>query len=703
MALLYVSPVLKDVLRTGLDWPIWLDHPEGVSLTTYGRWWVLPPHAYLTDGVSGEFPVYVYYLSDSLINLVAEACGWPPMTVQAVVYGPALGFAFLLLNYFAIRAVFRDAWLALGASLLLSLGASSVFLDRPDPVSGLTLNSVLHVPFGVISLATAQSLGWVLLLPFLAVTERAYREFDRRRAAASGVLLAALFHCHTLTFVNAAAAQLAYLVFANLLERPRDRRFKLWLATLAAVASGFVVLAARPAFPFPGLVALSAVLLAATFLLDPNKAFYLWSYGSALLLALPYVLELAPYARQITVMQAVWASVQMMAVGLPGFLVYFAGYLVAAALACRYWRDRRLLPWLLGLLVPTALLAVNHLWHWGNHPYRFAIHLLFPLAILAALGVRDAPRRWAVPIGAWLAAVCVFDAGGFLLGRTGAVRFRVAEAERASFLASVREATRGAAGSGQRLLAPAELGYPRGVLQAAMLMNYSRIPGYVPDFRHVLWRERYYNRMGLFCFLFPGYPNDDHVWSRRACEEELEPEPDLAVIRDPRLKTEILPVYRIAFAGGPGKPFSGHVKEASARYGWPMLAFNDSAALVRTDAARLPGVARLGPGTASAGRLGIRVETDSPGPQLILLGGRRLAERAPWITLDGRALEPGRRTANWVALEADLGSGAHLLELPLLEAGPEPEADYLYFAAIVSREFAAGYLGPEASAAGASR
>jgi hypothetical protein len=33
----------------------------------------------------------------------------------------------------------------------------------------------------------------------------------------------------------------------------------------------------------------------------------------------------------------------------------------------------------------TGFLAPNHLWHWFNHPYRFAIHMIFPLGILAAL------------------------------------------------------------------------------------------------------------------------------------------------------------------------------------------------------------------------------------------------------------------------------------------------------------------------------
>ena len=417
VGLLYVSPVLKDVARTGLDWPIWIDHPEGLMDTSLGKWWVLPPHHYLVDGSSGEFPIYYQSLSDSILNVIAEPLGIPAMTVQAVLFGPLLGFSFLLLNYLSIAAVVSDRRVALVASLLISLGGNSSFLDRLDPASGLPLNSVLHVPFHVISLATAQSLGWVLLLPCLSLTFLAYRHFSRTRAVGAGVLLAALFHSHTLTFLNVAAAQLFYLVLVNALERPRDRRFRAWLGALALLAATFVALVAtRPSLSFAIPVALGGLALAATFLVDPNKRFYLWSYGVAGLLALPYVLLLARHAGALAALQRGWDGVQMMTVGLSGFALFFAAYLLAAAAGCFWSRDRPVLVWVGALLAATAFLAVNHLWHWGNHPYRFAIHLLFPLAILAALGLRDAPRPLAAILGAWLGAVCVFDAGSFALG-----------------------------------------------------------------------------------------------------------------------------------------------------------------------------------------------------------------------------------------------------------------------------------------------
>src|SRR5262245_13644540 len=78
---LYVSPVLSDVLRTGLDWPLWIDHPEGLIHTNTGKWLVAAPHAAFVEGASGEFPQYYASLSDTLLNVVAAALGVPAMAV----------------------------------------------------------------------------------------------------------------------------------------------------------------------------------------------------------------------------------------------------------------------------------------------------------------------------------------------------------------------------------------------------------------------------------------------------------------------------------------------------------------------------------------------------------------------------------------------------------------------------------------------
>jgi hypothetical protein len=687
VALLYFAPVARDVAQLGLGWPIWIQHPEGLCDTTYGKWWAMPPHRALVDGSSGEFPIYYQSLSDSLLNFVAELGGWPAMTVQAALYGPALGFAFLLANYASLAAVLRDRRSALWASLLISLGGNASFWNRPDPVAGLPLDQVLHVPFHALSLATAQSLGWVLFLPCLALTHLAYQRFSRGRAVALGVLLGLLFYAHTLTFVNAGAAQLTYFVLVNALERPRRRGFHAWLIGLGGVAAAFGWLTlSRPVASFAAVVALGGAALVLTFAYDARKRFYLWTYASAAVVALPYLLLLARHARAVAAIQAGWSPVQMMAVSLTGFLLFFSAYLCASGVALLRYRDRATLTWVAALVLSTGFLALNHFWHWFNHPYRFAIHMIFPLGILAALGLRHGPRLLAAALGLWLAVLCGWDAYRFVAGPRTFVSFRAAEPERAAFLSTVRAVSAQHEGSGQRILNPAEVSYPRGVVQSAMLMNYSRIPGFVPDYRHVLWPARYDNRMGVFCFLFPGYPNSDHPFGRHACEEALDPDPALVEILDPRLRTGILPVYGITLAGAPAKPFASAVKDASARYGWPLLAQADNAALARTVVARLPGVARVATVVSRGGTLTIRLEVEQAGPHLLVLGGRRLAERAPSPVFDGRVIGDCRRKANWAACTVEAAARTHELDLPSCEAGADPEADYLYFIALVHRE-----------------
>ena len=177
-----------------------------------------------------------------------------------------------------------------------------------------------------------------------------------------------------------------------------------------------------------------------------------------------------------------------------------------------------------------------------------------------------------------------------------------------------------------------------------------------------------------------------------ADDEDLEPDPALVSLLEPRLKTGILAVYRIAFAAAPGKPFSSSLKEASARFGWPLLATTDNSAFVATPSALLPGVARLAPGPSAADTLAIRVEPETPGPHVVVLGGRRLDRRAPVVRIDGRPVDGVRRAGNWATFEVELGAGAHTLELPSLESRVDPEADYLYFVAVGSRDRAASYF-----------
>ena len=86
------------------------------------------------------------------------------------------------------------------------------------------------------------------------------------------------------------------------------------------------------------------------------------------------------------------------------------------------------------------------------------------------------------------------------------------------------------------------------------------------------------------------------------------------------------------------------------------------------------------------------LEVDTGGPQVVVLGGRRLAQRADPVILDGRTLEARSRSANWAVFEVDLARGRHRLELLWPERSAARDADYLYFAAVVAMSHAPDYL-----------
>jgi hypothetical protein len=344
------------------------------------------------------------------------------------------------------------------------------------------------------------------------------------------------------------------------------------------------------------------------------------------------------------------------------------------------------------MLAGTFFLAFNQFWRWDNHPYRFAIHLIFPLGLLAALGLRGGPPRLTLPLSAWIVVVLVGNSWSFLTGDRIWVNFRVGTPEQAAFLGRVRAATAALEGTGLRILTSSEIDYPRGVFQTAVLMNYSRIPAFVPDYRHLLWPERYYNRMGLFCFLFPGFPNTDLPFGRHACDEALDPDPEVLEILDPRLKTSILPVYSIALAGATGKPFARFLAQAHADYGWPVLAENESQELLRTEVAPLPGLARLGQGRYGPDGFDLDFEVTEPGAQIVILGGRGLTDRARRIEIDGHELEGALRLGNWARGRVELPAGPHRLHLAWQKPDYVLDSDYLYFAGFIQEAGAARYL-----------
>jgi hypothetical protein len=343
----------------------------------------------------------------------------------------------------------------------------------------------------------------------------------------------------------------------------------------------------------------------------------------------------------------------------------------------------------LSILGATLLLSQNHLWNWGNHPYRFAIHLLFPLALLAVLGLRDAARGARAALGIWILGLLAFDAGRFASGHRLYANATPVQTATGDFLRRTRTAATGA--GGESILNPPEFRYPQGLTQSALLLNYSPLPGFIPDYRYLLARQRYFNRLGVFCFLFPAYPAFDYHLDRRACDEPLDPPAGMLSIREPRLRAAILPVYGIAFAAASGPPFGEQLAASQAAYGWATVAEGDERRrLVRTGPPRLPGLAVFARGSVD-GRAA-PFTTSEAGPHLLVLGGRALDRRAPRVLVDGREAT-GRREGNWALLHDELGAGEHRIELPAPGIDRDGERDVLYFLAIVHASWASRYFG----------
>ncbi len=685
LALTFAAPALQVAVQTGRTGGIHIGHAETFSLTTYGRWWVWPPHHFMTDGFSGDLPTFYSFLSDTLLNLGAAVTGMAPMTFQAFIYGPLLGFLFVWLGYVSLAKALGDRWTAAFAAVIAALTVDPWFA-RPllgKGAEGLIL--LLHVPFHALGLGNGQSLGWVLFFPATCLLFTARERFTPLRATLHGVCLGLLFLAHTLTFINVACIEIAYLTVRRALSTPRDRPWMVWAGGMVVLAMAFVFFAwSRPPHTFATLGALGASALGLHLATDPDRRFYLWSYLPAGLVMLPYLLRLAHEWQHMAGRDG-----GANAVALPLLLFFFMIQSTLAVAAWRWAPRSSLLMWATAMLAATLLLSQNHLWAWGNHPYRFGINLVFPLAILAALGLRHAPRPLAVALGVCLLAAVVPQV--VLMARNEGLHLRVQSRQKlGAFLSEVRKVTDAEADRSARVLNPPEFRYPEGTAQSALILNASSLPGFVPDYRYILWPERHRNRLTLFCFLFL-YPHEEVHTQLHACDGSYEP--TLFEIVDRRIRTTTLPLYRIGYAASVGPPFNFELPGTAAENQWPLMATTpDRHFLYKVKSPDLPGVARASPGVFDESGFRVDLEVGARGRHLIVLGGRKLAERAPLVRVDGHALLPLARDLSWIVAPAELSAGRHTLTLPHANARWQEESDFVYFLAAVDERWADRYF-----------
>jgi hypothetical protein len=200
-----------------------------------------------------------------------------------------------------------------------------------------------------------------------------------------------------------------------------------WLAAIGVLAAAFVALvAARGRISFVELAALGTLALAATAISDPNPRFYLWSYGHRG----PHGAALRAPARSPPQGSCRdpgrWDTVQMMTVAPSSFVLFFSAYLLAAALACRFTRDRPLGAWLAAFVAATGFAGPQPPLGWSNHPIATPSTCCFPLAILGTLGCATrrgaSPRPWRPGFSPWSSPT-----SGLCERQQESVRFRFAE------------------------------------------------------------------------------------------------------------------------------------------------------------------------------------------------------------------------------------------------------------------------------------
>jgi hypothetical protein len=185
----------------------------------------------------------------------------------------------------------------------------------------------------------------------------------------------------------------------------------------------------------------------------------------------------------------------------------------------------------------------------------------------------------------------------------------------------------------------------------------------------------------------------------RACE--LGGEPKSFDITDRRIRTSVLPVYDIRYGAALGAPFSGPLADVAQANRWPLLAQSGDSRFHRVSATALPGTARLASGTYSSSGFTVAVDVDEPGLQRIVIGGRKLHDRAPHVAIDGREVAVRERNARWIVGHAELSAGRHVLTLPRESAVWREESDFLYFLAVVTERDAERYFKDRPAAPGA--
>jgi hypothetical protein len=658
-------------------------HIESVSLSLYGRF---HGAALVTDAYSGEFPTFYNFLSDWLINLIAYATGLPPFLTQAVIYVPLLTVLIFLGTYLSIRAIEVERGVALLGAVLVVGSAETAFVHYLYPLlegfSGLhAATGNVIPPAESIGVASSQILGWALFLPILAALYCAKRRGGWQRAFFAGALLGIGCLVHTLTFLHVATTVSVYVAVDAIATRIRQGRTVDALARSAAIVVLTMVIARVSqrtgvsmlnfAIYWSGCFALS--------LIDLRSLRFAVVYGFAsLLFASPFLLQIWQLGLQGSVFQSYDSPLPK-----TDFVLFYLGYIacvVVVFLNARRLKRSDSLIWLAVMLIVSIGLGYGKIFGFQSHEYRFLTNAIIPFAVISALVLALPPsvsRKVAVfvlvpllligvvrnlwAIRAPLPAAISQTVGGFQ-NYNGVIPLPPGAP---ALLDRLRVET-AKLSPGSRLLLPPEYEYPQQAYRNGLLLAVSRVPGFIPDPRYILWHDLYADRVAVFCSLFPAYRHFDGHTQVRLCDEtpkELAPG-HLALV-DVRAAPDVLPLYRIGPLASLQGAQDGLLAEQAARLGMKPIYDANGGMIWQTTAE--PDQDRLSFGAASYREPDFSIPVAAPwgGAYLVVLAGKAISTRVRQIRLGQTVIEPRPLGEDAIAVLMELPMGSSQLTLAL--------------------------------------
>lgn len=674
-ASLVVFWLMPHLTCAGCTSVFWGASGEVQSLAPFGKW---EHPSFVVDGFSGEFPVWYNYYSYYIMSFLARIFNVSTVYAGSVIFGPFAIFLLPFINYFSLRYAGNSPVSALVASVIISALADAAFLDWLYPIIDSQgsigfVKTIFHVPAVSIGYGTAQTLGWILFIPTLAIFSVAVNRGKPLLFLFSGALFGILLVSHTLTLLNVATAASLYIFLHNNFVRdlPNQIFSRQRLIIFSAGIIGLGVSGKLLGFGNLHFVGLWGVLWIFAIRNKKDAIILLIFAAGGILTSYQYLWQLWSLRdglQSIKITAFTQADVDTI------FVVFLPLWLGAAVL---FFRNRKYLNnssivWPFAILIATLILAQGSYFGFQNHPYRFAIHLIFPLAIMFGLFIGKDKQSWfglaaSIFLGGWvsvsivkilIATTGLYPSAAVQLGQSRVLnQFSEQKENRVAMYSALEKAT--SIMDGKLLLAPADSKY-KFLPNSGILASYSNIPGFIPDPRYIAWFDLYRERVDVACSVFPDYPYKDIFGKDSGCEFD-----DGLSIIDQTARADILPIYGISIAADLGSVYSTHLQKSKKIYGWQPIHEDGDMVIYNLVAKPTDNKITFHEATFQAPYWSIPFTSPTDGSFTFVAAGRYANKKIKTIRLDKSNFELKRSGINSLSFKASIQKGSGVLKFKL--------------------------------------